>query len=514
MRLGYRLIPVVSLLAIGLVSAQANAYQTLKESTGTTGETYWYTADLPVRYFIYEAGTPDVSGDGEFTSIQNAFNTWTKPACTGLRFVYGGKTADRVAWGDGINTLEWVEVADEWPAEAGSKAIAITLPELMANGRFYEADISFNGVDYSWSTSGSWGKMDVETIAVHEIGHFLGLADLYDDTSCYSTRVIMCGYNNGETKRALKTDDSNGVCYLYPKGRAQLCTTDADCATNYSCGPQVALDGKTVFSCLPVRGKALPGEKCGDVKNTPGEPSDDVFCRNSMCLDSMVCTKTCQSDADCPYNMPCGDTGVTTDSEERVAEFRGCSTPPGCVRNAQCDNGAVCGFYRAGDSYAQACIALPGEGVDGMPCSKWDDCASAICSGGYCASLCDDTMYCPQDVPDGVFSCVFKSITGQDGKKGGAFVCSYKPNNPPVDGGVPDSGTQPPDGGTVDPDSGTVDPDGGPIDPDAAVPDDGGQPVDCTCDLNWGCDPDCSCDPECSGANGAVSGCACSSVSL
>ena len=367
MRLGYRVILVVSVPVIGLLSAQADAYETLKSSTGSAGETYWYTADLPVKYSINQAGTSDVSGDGEFTSVQNAFNTWTKPACTGLKFTYAGKTADRVQWGDGKNTVEWVENKDEWPAEAGSNAIAITLPQLMMNGRFYEADLQFNGVNFSWSTSGTYGKMDVETIAVHEIGHFLGLADLYDNNSCYSIKAVMCGYNNGETKRSLVQDDINGVCFLYPKSRTQLCGSDADCAANYGCGVQASLDGKTVFSCLPSRGKALPGEKCGDVKNTTENTSDDVFCKNSMCMDSMVCTKPCQSDADCPYNMPCGDTRITTDSEGRVAEFKGCSTPPGCVRNAQCDTGDVCGFYRAGDAYAQACINPAGEGVDGSP---------------------------------------------------------------------------------------------------------------------------------------------------
>ncbi len=79
-----------------------------------------------------------------------------------------------------------------------------------------DVDIVFNGDDFSWSTSGESGKMDVQNIATHEIGHFLGLDDLYSSSDSEAT---MYGYAApGETKkRTLTEDDKNGIRFLYPK---------------------------------------------------------------------------------------------------------------------------------------------------------------------------------------------------------------------------------------------------------------------------------------------------------
>ena len=75
-----------------------------------------------------------------------------------------------------------------------------------------EFDILFN-TDFDWG-NGEQGWMDLQAIATHEIGHGLGLADLYEDVCAEETMYGLSDY--GEIKkRDLNTGDINGIQELY-----------------------------------------------------------------------------------------------------------------------------------------------------------------------------------------------------------------------------------------------------------------------------------------------------------
>jgi len=81
-----------------------------------------------------------------------------------------------------------------------------------------ESDIYFNG-NMKWRAANSESTaynslFDIRTIATHEIGHTLGLADLYgsEDTS-----KTMYGYNNGQVDWYLSNADQLGLWKLYGK---------------------------------------------------------------------------------------------------------------------------------------------------------------------------------------------------------------------------------------------------------------------------------------------------------
>jgi Matrixin len=76
-----------------------------------------------------------------------------------------------------------------------------------------ESDILFD-TDFSWGTSMDPSLMDVQNIATHEMGHTLGLSDLYT-ASCNA--VTMYGYSTeGDTqKRTLEDPDITGLQLLY-----------------------------------------------------------------------------------------------------------------------------------------------------------------------------------------------------------------------------------------------------------------------------------------------------------
>ncbi len=67
---------------------------------------------------------------------------------------------------------------------------------------------------YSWNTDGNPSDMDFESIATHELGHSVGLADLYQPECSEAT---MYGYGSeGDTKaRSLHTGDVAGISVLY-----------------------------------------------------------------------------------------------------------------------------------------------------------------------------------------------------------------------------------------------------------------------------------------------------------
>lgn len=77
-----------------------------------------------------------------------------------------------------------------------------------------EWDQIYDDADFDWSSSGEADKMDFENIATHELGHSIGLDDLYTDACSEQT---MYGYaTNGETKkRSLEAGDIAGASSLY-----------------------------------------------------------------------------------------------------------------------------------------------------------------------------------------------------------------------------------------------------------------------------------------------------------
>ncbi len=67
---------------------------------------------------------------------------------------------------------------------------------------------------YTWTTTGEAGKMDVQSIATHELGHALGL-DHPGDSSCLE-QTMWATAGAGETKkRSLELGDKTGVATLY-----------------------------------------------------------------------------------------------------------------------------------------------------------------------------------------------------------------------------------------------------------------------------------------------------------
>ena len=160
----------------------------------------WPGSSPVVSYRINE-NTADCTGEG--AAVQTAAATWTA-APANFSFSYAGATGATSVGYNGVNEIMWT-------TSLGAGIIA-QATIWYSGDTILENDIQFQD-NYAWSIGASAGAYDVETIALHELGHWLCLADLYN--SADSAKVMYgYGYTN-TTKRALHADDIAGIQYIY-----------------------------------------------------------------------------------------------------------------------------------------------------------------------------------------------------------------------------------------------------------------------------------------------------------
>jgi len=155
----------------------------------------------PVKYTV-------VRSQDLTTAITDSMGTWDSATSEDL---FTSPAAGTYPWGglsDGKNSVSY----GNYP---GDGVIAVTVTWYnRATKSAVESDILFD-TDFSWGDADEDPtRMDLRNIATHEIGHTLGLSDIYTD-SCNT--VTMYGYSTeGDTgKRILELPDITGLQKLY-----------------------------------------------------------------------------------------------------------------------------------------------------------------------------------------------------------------------------------------------------------------------------------------------------------
>ena len=216
---------IVMGLAIGLATAQpVSAYLKFGVSVNGTVVTVKWGA-LPVRYFINDRGGPGVSANAFADAVGRAFGTWEAVPSAAIRYQFGGFTASMPGEDDGRTTLGFLAAPE---LERVLASTSLLFDE--GTGELLEADIFFNSA-FAWSTSaaGETGRFDVETIALHEIGHLNGLGHsaIGETEISGSGRTVLAAetamfplsFGPGNVlHRTLRPDDVAGVSDLYPDG--------------------------------------------------------------------------------------------------------------------------------------------------------------------------------------------------------------------------------------------------------------------------------------------------------
>jgi len=166
---------------------------------------------LPVNYVINPTNPDDLTEDFVTSAISASAETWNN-ATTSELFNNKYVVDYNVNYGqqDFVNVVSFGDYQEKG-------VIGITTIWYIPRGKkIVEFDILLD-TDYSWGDATNPETptvMDLQNIATHELGHSVGLNDIYSQ-SC--SEVTMYGYSDyGETnKRTLENPDIAGIQQLY-----------------------------------------------------------------------------------------------------------------------------------------------------------------------------------------------------------------------------------------------------------------------------------------------------------
>ena len=217
---------VVLLAMLLCVGAQpAQAYLHLTFSVGSTPTPLKWD-EARVRWFATDRSVPSVSATQFQTAVASAFGTWEGVPTASIAFQFVGFTGAVPFEDDGISVFGF-DAEPELDRVLGATSFVIDT----RTGEIVESDVFFNSI-FTWSTSaaGEAGRFDLQSVAVHEIGHFVGLGhSALGETEIrpeggrrvLASGAVMFPISLGRgvtTDRTLQPDDIAGVSDLYPDG--------------------------------------------------------------------------------------------------------------------------------------------------------------------------------------------------------------------------------------------------------------------------------------------------------
>jgi Matrixin/Putative peptidoglycan binding domain len=163
------------------------------------------------RNLTYAFGNPssDVTSDVARNAVRRAFNTWAT-AGVGLSFTEVATTANPDIF------VEWRQANDPDLSMVGNTLAHADFPPGCTvvinppNGTPPQP-VHFDDSEHAWADGAAANSFDIETVALHEIGHCLGLMH-----TTVSGSVMFPSVSSNFTLRALQPDDNAGIRALYP----------------------------------------------------------------------------------------------------------------------------------------------------------------------------------------------------------------------------------------------------------------------------------------------------------
>lgn len=209
---------VLMTLCISLPWTAMFGFVPLRDQSGQ-GRTW---PNMPVTFQLDKDGSRDVPTADAFAAVRSAFSTWESLPDCALAFSESAPADLSVSPLDGTNAIVFAENADEAMLMMMPEATMITIVASDVNGQIVDADILVNGVQYTWTTapstgfSASSGPLDIESVALHEIGHLLGLDHVIDRRPVMASPLAP-----GSNKKALSQDEVSAIQELYPPASPQ-----------------------------------------------------------------------------------------------------------------------------------------------------------------------------------------------------------------------------------------------------------------------------------------------------
>lgn len=381
-------------------------------------------APFPIFYRFQADGAPGVADGSDFDAVNAAFDVYNLHQCDGLAdnypnlYMLDGKKPE-VSEASGFDTdypdhdngdtysdsaltawqniVRWVSTESTF--HGGASTLAVTTNTVLEVTEItVTADIEFNAIDFDWRTdtdgcaASDTTCHDIGTVALHEIGHFIGLGHV----DCAD--AVMFKFNDGKAiERELSVHEQAGLCSIYPPRNAAETARDfgEQCQDSAPCG--------TGLICV----------------REPGYNADQPW---------GFCSTTCSVDADCSPGFECdfeesvgnycapgavvsglgsggeGDPGFTDPDTGNAVDF--CDP---CTSGAQCSNGICAGVGDGNNICTQGCASGPGLGCPtGFTCAATDQNFSvcfpdnpASCGGADSRGAINDLCFAPGTLEGG-----------------------------------------------------------------------------------------------------------------
>jgi len=173
-----------------------------------------------IRFFLASDAWSSANKTNELNALRAAIAQWQAIPGTILKFEEGGLAAPGVDVNnnDNTNVLSWAKsstIVNGGMSDI-SGALAVTFVSAYADGVIAEADIAFNGVEFSWFTDftdTANPNQYVESTALHETGHFIGLSH----SPLGAASLFFVGGSGIDSQAGLSSDDGCGARFIYPQ---------------------------------------------------------------------------------------------------------------------------------------------------------------------------------------------------------------------------------------------------------------------------------------------------------
>ncbi len=199
----------------------------------SNGNPLFWPAPGAISIVINSTGSADIPDGSHETSIRSAIRSWNDVTGTTMNLVEDASPASqaRTDWpSTGIHLVMFDESNTSGFFPGGSGIVAITPVWFFSGGSISDADILFNGSQFSFSTDAASSSMDVEDVVAHELGHLLGL-----DHSGHGGATMYPFVSGSVTAhRSLSLDEVGGMRDAYPSGSFSSLTGNVQRLSNNS----------------------------------------------------------------------------------------------------------------------------------------------------------------------------------------------------------------------------------------------------------------------------------------
>lgn len=229
-----------------LVSALPNTAMAFKIVSFDGKFTRWKTNTI--HYQLDSKGSADFPGGCDKAgacvtldeTFKKSFDSWTAVNGVQLTFIQDSSVSIKETGYDSKNQIVFVETG--WKSLSfapPSGALAVTISTYkVSSGEIVDSDIHFNGENFSWADintdeeekSGQF--VDVQNIATHEIGHFIGMdhasEDIFEpDPKLYLATMFFASGPGEIFRRQLNDDDRGAAQTLYPQSEMSAPIVDS-----------------------------------------------------------------------------------------------------------------------------------------------------------------------------------------------------------------------------------------------------------------------------------------------